>query len=127
MQPRKCRDFIPDLQKVSAPMKQVKECPKYVSDLQVISLAMQPKKCPDFVLDLLVSAQMKQPKKCPKFVLDLLKVSALMKQPKKCPKFVPVAEDDCSDNADKKFSEICVQLAGHCSGDAAEEMSGFCT
>ena len=60
-------------------------------------------------------------------VPDLQKVSALTKQPKKCLKFVQLTEDQCSDEAAEKVSEICVQLAGHCSGDEANKMSRFCT
>ena len=57
------QDFVPDLQKVSAPTKQPKKCPNFVFNLQVIALAMRPKKWPDFVPDFLkVSAPMKQPK-----------------------------------------------------------------
>ena len=109
MQWKKGLNFIPDLQNVSAATKELNKHPKFVFNLQGIAPAMEPKKCVDFVLDLLkVIAPMKQPKKCPKFVRDWLKVIALMKQLKKFPKFVPLAES-------------------HCSDDAAEKMSGFCT
>ena len=116
MEPKKCPDFVLDLQKVSAPTKKPKNCPKCVQlaeghcsdeaaekmskivfNFQGIALTMQPKKCLDFVPDLQkVSAPTKQPKKCLNFVFNFQGI-ALTRQPKKCPKFV--------------------QLAGHCSGD----------
>ena len=65
------QDSVPDLQKVSAPTKQPKECPKFVFNFQGIALIMQLKKCLAFVPDLQkVSALMRQPKKCPKFVCN---------------------------------------------------------
>ena len=71
------QDSVPDLQKVSAPMKQLKKCPKFVFNFQGIALIMQGKKCLALVPDLQkVSAPMRQAKKCPKFVFNLLKVIA---------------------------------------------------
>ena len=37
MKPKKCPDFVLDLQKVSAPAKQPKKCPKFVLDLLKLS------------------------------------------------------------------------------------------
>ena len=103
------QDSVPDLQKVSAPMKQLKKCPKFVFNFQGIAPIMQPKKCLAFVP-------------------DLQKVSGPMKQPKKCPKFVQLAEGHCSDEAAEEMSGDCVQLAeGHCSHDGAEKLCRFCT
>ena len=47
------QDSVPDLQKVSAPMKQPKKCPKFVFNFQGIAPMMQLKQCPKFVFNLL--------------------------------------------------------------------------